>query len=183
MASLSDVPPVQTDEIATDMTTGRKSKTTVAFDYGAHKLAEGATIHLYGTPGQERFSFMWDILTEGGSGLVLLLDNSRSHPFRDLIFFLGAFEAYIARSALVVGVTHFESSSRPSLDDYQEELARLGYGDVAVFAADPRCREDVAGLIASLISANASPASKSAAGDLRKSGAQGLGTSAAFSPI
>nr|WP_305908301.1 ATP/GTP-binding protein [Methylomarinum sp. Ch1-1]MDP4521123.1 ATP/GTP-binding protein [Methylomarinum sp. Ch1-1] len=86
--SISDVPPVKTDAVASDMTKSRKSATTVAMDYGVMNLDGGEKIHLYGTPGQERFDFMWDILTTGGIGLVLLLDNSRLDPFQDMKFFL-----------------------------------------------------------------------------------------------
>ena len=55
------------------MTINRKRTTTVALDYGLMKLDAGERIHLYGTPGQERFDFMWDILTKGGLGVVLRL--------------------------------------------------------------------------------------------------------------
>ena len=81
IAALSDVPPVTTDEQASDMTKDLKPTTTVAMDYGVMKLDGDERIHLYGTPGQERFNFMWDILSEGGLGLVMLLDNTRTDPF------------------------------------------------------------------------------------------------------
>ncbi|RKZ90665.1 MAG: GTP-binding protein, partial [Gammaproteobacteria bacterium] len=69
ITSISDVPPVGTDASASDMTKKRKGSTTVAMDYGILKLDGGEQIHLYGTPGQERFDFMWEILTTGGLGL------------------------------------------------------------------------------------------------------------------
>ena len=76
--SIIDVPPIKTDASASDMTKSRKASTTVAMDYGIMNLAGGEKLHLYGTPGQERFDFMWDILTTGGIGLVLLLGVCRS---------------------------------------------------------------------------------------------------------
>ena len=76
--ALSDIPTVRTDAAATDMAATRKKETTVALDYGVMAVSPSERIHLYGTPGQQRFDFMWDILTEGGIGLVLLLDNSRA---------------------------------------------------------------------------------------------------------
>lgn len=91
ISSLSDIPPVKTDRLASDMTRKRKPETTVAMDYGLVNLADGVAIHLYGTPGQERFDFMWEILVEGGIGLVLLIDNTRPDPFVDLRFFVKAF--------------------------------------------------------------------------------------------
>ena len=57
------------------MTVHRKGQTTVAMDYGTLQLDAQTKVHLYGTPGQERFDFMWEILAQGGLGLVLLLDN------------------------------------------------------------------------------------------------------------
>ena len=61
IAALSDDPPVQTDASASDMTQDRKGHTTVAMDYGVIRLDEHTKVHLYGTPGQERFDFMWII--------------------------------------------------------------------------------------------------------------------------
>ena len=61
IAALSDDPPIQTDASASDMTAVRKGYTTVAMDYGLIQLDENTKVHLYGTPGQERFDFMWDI--------------------------------------------------------------------------------------------------------------------------
>lgn len=58
IATLSDEPPVCTNQNATDMTKEKKSKTTVAMDYGTMSLDAKEKIHLYGTPGQERFNFM-----------------------------------------------------------------------------------------------------------------------------
>jgi uncharacterized protein len=91
IGSISDVPIVTTDEAASDMTADRKPNTTVAMDYGLMKLDGADRVHLYGTPGQERFDFMWDILTEGGLGLVLLLDNTRGNPFHDMSFMSALF--------------------------------------------------------------------------------------------
>jgi signal recognition particle receptor subunit beta len=151
IAALSDFPPVQTDEIASDMTGMRKLRTTVALDYGAFSIANGEKIHLYGTPGQKRFDFMWNILAQGGLGLILLLDNSRDDPFNDLRFFLGAFKAFATTSKAVVGVTHCDDKSSPSIPDYRNELIRLGYADMPVLAADPRRKADVADLLRNLL--------------------------------
>lgn len=73
IASLSDEPPVQTDASASDMTSVRKGYTTVAMDYGLIQLDENTKIHLYGTPGQERFDFMWDILSQGQYGFDFVI--------------------------------------------------------------------------------------------------------------
>jgi signal recognition particle receptor subunit beta len=150
IASISDLPPVTTDEAATDMTLRRKSATTVALDYGVMRLEGGERLHLYGTPGQERFDFMWDILTEGGIGLVLLLDNTRDDPFRDLRFFLDAFKGFIDSTSVAIGVTQMDLSPTPHLEEYHEQLKGSGLKP-PLFAVDARQRDDVSLLVQALL--------------------------------
>lgn len=151
VAALSDIAPVRTDRVATDMASDRKPETTVAMDYGLVNLADGVAIHLYGTPGQERFDFMWDILVEGGIGLVLLVDNSRPDPFVDLRFFLNAFQKFIAQTSLVIGVTRTDVRAFPMLEDYYRELAVLNMSSTPVFEVDARARRDVSLLVEALL--------------------------------
>jgi hypothetical protein len=150
IASLSDIPPVSTDQAASDMTKERKASTTVAMDYGIMNLAGGEKIHLYGTPGQERFDFMWDILTTGGIGLVLLLDNTRADPFDDLKFFTGKFRDFIRDTSLVVGVTQMDLSPRPYLESYHDHLQQIGL-KAPVFEVDARRKRDVSLLVQTLL--------------------------------
>ncbi|BAO45713.1 GTP-binding protein [Thiolapillus brandeum] len=150
--SLSDIAPVSTDETATDITRERKAQTTVAMDYGVLKLDGGETVHLYGTPGQERFNFMWDILTNGGIGLVLLINNARPAPFSDLHFFLSAFERFIDTTALAIGVTQMDQAEAdaPTLEDYYSQLPAK-HATTPVFEVDARQRNDVVILVESLL--------------------------------
>lgn len=150
IASLSDIPPIGTDEQATDMTRERKPRTTVAMDYGLMKIDANERLHLYGTPGQERFDFMWDILTEGGIGLVLMLDNSRKYPQQDVDFFVTAFRDYIAKTQMVVGVTRMDIHPAPGVSFYHRCLAAHGLNP-AVFEVDARRRTDVATLVKALL--------------------------------
>lgn len=113
IAAISDIKPVATDEYASDMTKSRKPQTTVAMDYGLIRLSENERVHLYGTPGQERFDFMWDILTKGGIGLILLLDNTRHDPFQDIRFYTNAFRDFIEKQQMVVGVTRMDLHRKP----------------------------------------------------------------------
>ncbi|WP_026299153.1 GTP-binding protein [Deinococcus aquatilis] len=73
----------ETAVIATDVEASEdigKLNTTVAFDFGTLRL-DGQELHLYGTPGQDRFSFMWEVLCEGALGLVLLVAGDRPQDF------------------------------------------------------------------------------------------------------
>lgn len=150
IASLSDDPPVRTDAYASDMAQNLKPETTVAMDYGVMSLEGGEKLHLYGTPGQERFDFMWDILSNGGIGLILLIDNSRSEPFQDLRFFLNRFRSFIDESGLVIGITRMDLKPEPTLDAYHKEI--LGHGVKApLLEVDARSQHDVSLLVQALL--------------------------------
>lgn len=148
---ISDIPTVRTESMATDMTREMKPETTVAMDYGRINLPDNAAIHLYGTPGQERFDFMWEILVEGGIGLVLLLNNNRPNPLQDMRFFISAFKEFIQSTALVIGITHSDIKAQPSISEYQRELSSIGLQGVPVFEVDTRQRRDIVLLIESLL--------------------------------
>jgi len=150
IATISDEAPVSTNESASDMTKKRKSNTTVAMDYGVMKLDGKEKIHLYGTPGQERFNFMWDILTNNGLGLVLLLDNTRSDPIKDMLFFINSFKPFIEETALAIGVTQTDRSPLPRLDAYHEALNESGLSP-AIFSVDARNYRDISMLVQSLL--------------------------------
>jgi signal recognition particle receptor subunit beta len=150
ISSISDINIITTDEDASDMTKSRKSNTTVAMDYGLIKLGNGERVHLYGTPGQERFDYMWDILTTGGIGLVLLLDNTRVEPSRDLKFYVQSFRDFIDKQKLVIGITRMDMQRSPGLQDYRQWIKELDL-NAPVFEVDARERDDVSMLIQSLL--------------------------------
>jgi len=150
IGSISDVPPVTTDATASDMTLNRKGYTTVAMDYGVLNLDGDSKVHLYGTPGQERFDFMWDILSTGGIGLILLLDNSRPNPVKDMQFFMNAFKDFLQAAPVVIGVTKSDVKSTPTVKTYAEILARVDQRP-PIFEVDARNRDDVKNLVMALL--------------------------------
>ena len=154
IATLSDAPIVRTEANASDMTRSRKDATTVAMDFGVMNLSDTERIHLYGVPGQERFDFMWEILTKGALGLVLLLDNSRREPFDDLDFYLRAFRDLIATSPIAIGINFMAGHPSPSLEDYHGYLAQKHGAETLrppVFEVDARDAHDVGLLIEALL--------------------------------
>jgi len=148
--SLSDIEVVSTDASATDDVKLMKATTTVAMDYGLMRLDNGYQVRLYGTPGQKRFDFMWDILTKGGIGLVLLLDNTRPTPFEDMRFYIKSFKEFIDSTRLVIGVTQMDARATPTIDDYARQLAELEV-TAPIFEVDARQRGDVSVLIEALL--------------------------------
>lgn len=148
--SISDVPVVSTEQMATDHVKERKETTTVALDYGMIKLDEGENIHLYGTPGQERFNFMWDILVENAIGIVLLVDNANDNPLKDLGAFLTSFNKFIKNSAIVVGITRTDLGGGPKLADYYRLLKDFDFNP-PVFEVDGRKQNEISMLIQALL--------------------------------
>lgn len=81
--SISEIEVVSTERKATDETRLLKKETTVAMDFGRITIANDLVLHLFGTPGQRRFDFMWEILSEGALGLVVVVDSTRPETFRE----------------------------------------------------------------------------------------------------
>jgi uncharacterized protein len=80
--SVSEIEVVDTDRRATDETADMKHKTTVAFDFGRLTFGTDMMMHIYGTPGQERFDFMWDMLIRKAHAYILLVPANRPNEFR-----------------------------------------------------------------------------------------------------
>lgn len=148
--ALSDIDVVGTDEKASDHTQEIKTNTTVAMDYGMLNISDGERVHIYGTPGQERFDFMWDILSQGGLGLVLLIDNTQANPVEDLQFFLNAFNEFISETQVVVGITKTDTHPSPTIDEYHDELGAL-IQQIPIFEVDARSRDDLIMLVEALL--------------------------------
>ena len=150
IGAVSDIEPISTEQFASDDTRQRKPLTTVAMDYGSLRLDTGETVHLYGTPGQERFDFMWELLVEGSIGIVILVDHSGPQPLVDLRSFLDSFSGFIDNHALAVGVSHLEQEPPSVLENYRALLAGLDL-NVPVFEIDARRHDDVILLVQSLL--------------------------------
>ncbi len=71
-----------------------KEQTTVAMDFGRITVDDDLVLYLFGTPGQRRFDFMWEILAEGMLGFVVMVDSSKPETFREAKSILETFRAY-----------------------------------------------------------------------------------------
>jgi signal recognition particle receptor subunit beta len=151
ITAISDCPPVTTDMNATDELLEVKDKTTVAMDFGQLTLADGETVFLYGTPGQERFRYMWEILIRGGLGLVVLIDNTRSDPVSDMRMYLENFREFINSTGAVIAINRSELRGSPTISDFQDALSEMGM-ILPIMYADPRSKEDVLVLLEMLMS-------------------------------
>ena len=105
---------VDTDVANSDREGADKATTTVAMDYGDIDLPNGDRLRLYGTPGQRRFDFLWPILLQGASGVLLLVDATRVGDGDELDSYLQALEQHAAQVPAVIGVSHLDLA--PGLD-------------------------------------------------------------------
>ncbi|UIX30818.1 GTP-binding protein [Streptomyces sp. GQFP] len=125
VGTISEIEPLQTEALMTeasedtdDLTaTPDKRTTTVAMDYGRITLDDDLVLYLFGTPGQQRFWFMWDDLVRGAIGAVVLADTRRlKECFPALDYFESCGLPY------VVAVNHFDGSAEFDPEDVREAL-------------------------------------------------------------
>ncbi|CAM2984366.1 ATP/GTP-binding protein [Saccharomonospora xinjiangensis] len=166
VGSVSEVPPLRTEEMLTSASEGvddlsgveAKTTTTVALDFGRITISPELILYLFGTPGQDRFWFMWDELAQGALGAVVLADTRRLESCFPAVDF---FE----RRGLpfVVGVNCFDNAYRYGTEEVRAALD-VGPG-VPVLLCDARDRESTKQVLVTLIqhvmaSANMVPASR-----------------------
>lgn len=150
ITAISDIAPISTEQSATDETRDKKELTTVAMDYGSMRLDSGQVLHLYGTPGQDRFNFMWELLIDGSIGVVIMVDDANPAPLDDLRAFVSVFKDFIDEHSVVVGITRMELGKGLKLTDYHSAMAEFDL-NVPVFEVDARQKDDVIMLVQALL--------------------------------
>ncbi|AOE49137.1 GTP-binding protein [Kangiella sediminilitoris] len=146
--TLSEIETVDTD-VKTSQDIG-KPVTTVGIDYGRITLGKEEAIGLYGVPGQERYSFIWDMVKEDVWGCALLL-NSKSIPSADKLFrLLNVFINNKPDLPLVIGVTHSDIMS-VDFNQIRAAFSRRGLNP-PIFSVDARKKESSLLLLHTLMS-------------------------------
>jgi hypothetical protein len=129
--------------VSTERKTGRGAKicdTTVAMDFGRITFPDGDVLHLYGTPGQQRFDFMWEILSEGMLGYVVLVDGTLPSSLEEARDILKSFEA-MSDKPFVVGLTRRDSPDCLAPESVREGMGRIG--EAEIIGCDARKISDV----------------------------------------
>jgi small GTP-binding protein len=120
--SISEIDVVSTErKISNAAERTVKATTTIAMDFGRITVDEDLVLYLFGTPGQKRFDFMWEILSEGMLGFVVIVDSSRPETFREARSILETFRAY-APTPYVVAANKQDVSDAWELDDIRHAL-------------------------------------------------------------
>lgn len=137
--TLSEIDPLQT-EAKSSQDIG-KEFTTVGIDYGRINLDDNLAVGLYGVPGQSRFSFVWESVSQNLWGLVFLVKYDETGLFEELKEFLEFFLTKDKNVACMVGLTHSESADQASLASSFDALQKLMASHdlhVPIIPVDPR---------------------------------------------
>jgi uncharacterized protein len=152
VGSVSEVPPLRTEELITEASSGvddlagveRKTTTTVALDFGRITINPELILYLFGTPGQDRFWFMWDELAHGALGAVVLADTRRLDSCFPAVDF---FER--RRLPFVVAVNCFDNAYRYGTEEVRGALDLDPH--VPVLLCDARHRDSAKQVLITLM--------------------------------
>lgn len=101
ISAVSEIDVVSTERRISRAAEQIKETTTVAMDFGRITVGSDLVLYLFGTPGQRRFDFMWEILSEGMLGFIVIVDSTRPETFREAKKILRTFEAYASTPFVV----------------------------------------------------------------------------------
>ncbi|MGW5153229.1 GTP-binding protein [Rhodococcus koreensis] len=144
VGTVSEIVPLRTEAMVTDTSTDvdnitatpQKVSTTVAMDFGRLTLADDLILYLFGTPGQQRFWFMWDDLVRGAVGAIVLIDTRRLDDS------FAAVDYFESRGLpFIVAVNEFDTAPRYPMDDIRAALAVAD--EVPIMCVDARDRASV----------------------------------------
>lgn len=144
IGAVSEIPPLRTEEHMTAAASAvddaskveAKLSTTVAMDFGRISIGDAFKLYLFGTPGQDRFAFMWDKISLGALGAVVLTDTGR---IGDSFTAIDYFEA--RQIPFVIAVNQFEHSPSGTPEEIREALALDS--KIPVLSVDARDKESV----------------------------------------
>jgi len=152
VGAVSEIVPLRTEAVMTQASVGvddlsatpNKTTTTVAMDFGRISIDDELVLYLFGSPGQNRFWFMWDDLVRGAIGAVVLVDTRRLEDC------FGPIDFFEARSLpFVVAVNAFDGLLRHRPDEVRDAL-QLG-PDVPILVCDARDRDSAKQTLISLV--------------------------------
>ncbi len=146
--SISEIDVVSTDRAISREAERIKDATTVAMDFGRITIDDELILYLFGTPGQRRFDFMWEILSEGMLGFVVMVDSSRPETFREAQRILNTFRNYSPVPYIVAANKQDMEDAWPA-DDLRIVLKVAP--DIKVVSCIATDRESVKGVLLELL--------------------------------
>ncbi|MCB0208202.1 MAG: ATP/GTP-binding protein [Anaerolineae bacterium] len=146
--SVSEIDVVATERKISSDAERVKEDTTVAMDFGRITVDDDLGLYLFGTPGQRRFDFMWEILSEGMLGFIVLVDSVRPETFREARHILEVFSSYASTPYVIA------ANKQDLPDAWSPEDVRIALKidrDVKVLGCVARDKETVKNVLLELL--------------------------------
>ena len=151
VGAISEIEPLVTEAEMTERSIGvddtsavkNKNTTTVALDFGRITLDDALLLYLFGTPGQDRFAFLWDDLVDGALGAIVLLDTRR---IEDCFAAVDYFEEHDI--PFLIGINNFDQAERFHTEEVRDALGIDA--SVPIMECDARYRESVKSVLVAL---------------------------------
>jgi len=131
--------------------TTRRRTTTIGQDYAELPLAGDIVLRCYGTPGQRRFAFIWELLARTADGLIILVDETRPTPVADMEMYLENFHELVSAGAALVCVVKAASLDNTAVISGLEERMQAMDLKVPLIFADTRDRQDMLRVVDKLL--------------------------------
>ena len=146
--TISEIDVLSTEKAVSGAATTSKASTTVAMDFGRLSIDDDLALYLFGTPGQKRFDFMWEILAEGMLGFVVMVDPGDEDGLRESADILTFFRD-CASVPFVVAVNKVSGDGDVAVAEVREALDLAD--DVRIVACSALDRESVKGVLLELL--------------------------------
>lgn len=146
--SVSEITVLSTERQISDVSGEGGGETTVAMDFGRITISDDVVLYLFGTPGQARFSFMWETLSEGMLGFVLIVDATDPQNVMDAKEMIEFF-TQMSDVPFVVAANKVEASDADALSRVRAQLALADA--VPLFPVDARDKESVKAVLLGLL--------------------------------
>ncbi len=146
--SVSEITVLSTERQVSDISGEGGGETTVAMDFGRITISDEVVLYLFGTPGQRRFSFMWETLSEGMLGFVLLVDGTSPESIEDASQMIEFFTE-MSDVPFVVAANKVDPHDEETLAAIRHTLALAP--DVPLLPCDARDRESVKAVLLGLL--------------------------------
>jgi len=146
--AVSEITVLSTERQVSDVSGESSGETTVAMDFGRITVSDDVVLYLFGTPGQSRFSFMWETLSEGMLGFVLLVDTSEPPSFSDAQEMISFFTS-MSDVPFVVAANKVDADDTDTIRNLRDELGLAEH--VPLLPVDARDRDSVKAVLLGLL--------------------------------
>ena len=146
--AVSEITVLSTERQISDTSGEGSGETTVAMDFGRITISDDVVLYLFGTPGQERFSFMWETLSEGMLGFVLLVDADDRDSYEDAKSMI-AFFRNMSDVPFVVAANKVSATDMKTLRSVRTAIALDD--EIPLLPVDARDKESVKAVLLGLL--------------------------------